>query len=107
MDPFIMLLAVPLALGIYLLASSRSDSRWQIARRYAGIFLIAFPIGGLAYLFAGIEIARARGVGHFFSVPFGGYVVTDSALALSLGCWVGIMFVLIALAFRKKLKRSA
>jgi hypothetical protein len=104
MDPFILLLALPLAIGIYLIASTGRGARWRLARNLIGIFLVAVPLGGLAYLFSGIWIARARGVGHFFSFPFGGYAVTDSALLSSLACWVGLVFVLLAVAFRGRLK---
>ena len=76
-----------------------------MVRNLAGFFLAALPVGGLAYLFSGIWIARARGVGHFFSVPFGGYAVTDSALLSSLACWVSLVFALLAIAFRGRLKR--
>jgi hypothetical protein len=106
LDPFILLLAVPVALGIFLVASTGRDSRWQVVRNLAGFILIAVPVGGLGYLFSGIWIARARGVGHFFSVPFGGYAVSDSALTSSLGCWVGLVFALLLFVFRRRLKRA-
>ncbi|HXH49271.1 MAG TPA: hypothetical protein VNM47_07985 [Terriglobia bacterium] len=105
MDPFILLLALPLAVGIYLIASTGRGARWRVARSLIGILLVAVPLGGLAYLFSGIWMARARGVGHFFSIPFGGYAVTDTALLSSLAFWVGLVFVLLAVAFRKRLKR--
>ena len=105
MDPFILLLAVPLSLGIFLIASTGRNARWQVVRNLAGFALVALPVGGLAYLLSGIWIARARGVGHFFSVPFGGYAVTDSAVSSSLGCWVGIAFLLLLIVFRGRLTR--
>ena len=106
LDPFILVLAVPLALGIFLVAATGRESRWRIARNLAGFALIAVPVGGLGYLFSGIWIARARGVGHFFSVPFGGYAVSDSALTSSLGCWVVLVFTLMLVVFRRRLKRT-
>jgi hypothetical protein len=106
MDPFILLLAAPIALGIFLIASTGRDARWGVARNLAGFVLVALPVGGLAYLFSGIWIARGRGVGHFFSVPFGGYAVTDNAVFLSLTCWVGLVFALLLVAFRRRLKRA-
>jgi hypothetical protein len=105
MDPFIMLLALPLAAGILLIATTGRNARWRMVRNMAGFFLVALPVGGLAYLFSGIWIARARGVGHFFSVPFGGYTVTDNAVFSSLTCWVGLVFALLFLAFRRRFKR--
>jgi len=106
MDPFILLLAVPLALGIFLVASTGHDARWRVARNLAGFVLVALPVGGLGYLFSGIWVARARGVGRFFSVPFGGYAVSDSALTSSLACWVGFVFALLLIVFRRRLKRA-
>jgi hypothetical protein len=105
MEPFILLLAVPLGVGIFLIASAGHDTRWRAARSRLGILLVAVPLGGLSYLFSGIWIARTRGVGHFYSVPFGGYAVSDSALISSLACWVSLVFVLLAIAFRRRLKR--
>ena len=107
MDPLILLLAVPLAFGIYLIASARTGSPWQVARNLSGALLISLPVGGLGYFFAGSWIARARGAGHFFSVPFGGYAVTDNAVLSSLACWIGLVFALLAVVFRRKLKRTS
>ena len=106
MDPIILILALPLAGGILLLAITGRSARWRTARNMAGFFLVAVPVGGIAYLFAGIWIARARGMGHFFSVPFGGYAVTDSALLSSLACWVGLVFALLVALFHRRFKRS-
>ncbi len=106
MDPFILLLAVPLALGIFLVASTGRGARWRVARNLSGFVLVALPVGVLGYLFSGIWIARALGIGHFFSVPFGGYAVSDSALTLSLGCWVALVFALLLMVFRRRLKRA-
>jgi len=64
------------------------------------------PVGGLAYLFSGIWIARARGVGHFFSMPFGGLMVTDNAIFGSLVGWVGLVFSLLVVVFYRRFKRS-
>jgi len=105
MDPLTALLLVPFAAGIYLIWTAKPNSRWRVARHYAGVFFTALPIGGLAYFFAGIEIARWRGVGHFFSVPFGGYAVSDSALLASLAGWVILLGALIELVLRGKVRR--
>jgi hypothetical protein len=105
MEPLIALLSVILAAGIYLIWSAKPHSRWRAARHFAGVFFVALPIGGLAYLFAGIEIARWRGVGHFFSVPFGGYAVSDSALLGSLASWVVLFSAMIKLVLRSKTRR--
>ena len=105
MDPFILLLALPLAGGILMIATAGGNARWRMARNLVGFFLVALPVGGLAYLFSGIWIARERGIGHFFSVPFGGYAVTDNAVSLSLACWVGLVFAVMFIGFRRRLKR--
>ena len=106
MDPFILILAALLALGIFLIATAGPNSRWRLLRTVIGMFVVALIAGGLGYLFSGIWIARARGVGHFFSVPFGGYAVSDSALSSSLACWVGFIFTVLALLFRRRFKRA-
>jgi hypothetical protein len=106
MDPLILILAAPMALGIFLIATAGPNSRWRAARTLIGIFLVALIAGGLGYFFSGIWIARARGVGHFFSVPFGGYAVSDSAVSSSLACWVGFVFTLLSLLFRRRFKRA-
>lgn len=106
MDPFIMLLAVPLVLGIFLVASTGRDARWRVPRNLAGFAFIALPVGGLGYLFSGIWIARPLGAGHFYSVPFGGYAVSDFAVLSSLGCWVGLEFALLLIVYRRRLQRA-
>ena len=106
MDPFILILALPFAGGILLLAITGRSARWRTARNVAGFFLVAVPVGGLAYLFSGILIAGVRGVGHFFSVPFGGYAVTDNAILASLICWVGLVFALLVVVFHRRFERS-
>lgn len=106
MDPFILMLALPMAVGILLIAITGRNARWRMVRNIAGFFLVAVPGGGLAYLFSGIWIARVRGAGHFFSVPFGGYTVTDSALLSSVICWVGLVFALLVALFRQRFRRS-
>ncbi len=106
MDPFFLLLAVPLGLGTFLVVSTGRGARWQVARNLSGFVLVALPVGGLGYLFSGIWIARESGIGHFFSVPFGGYAVSDFALTSSLGCWVAFVFVLLVMVFRRRLKRA-
>jgi ascorbate-specific PTS system EIIC-type component UlaA len=98
--PFSFLLAIPILLGIYLLSRGPSQSRWGMAGRVVGTFLLALPCGGLTYLFMGIEVARIRQVGHFYSVPFGGYAVSDRALALSLLAWTAVYFCIVALLIR-------
>lgn len=99
--PFSLLfLAILIVLGVWALVRGRSPSRWGMFWRILGAFLLAVPCGGFAYLFVGIGIARARHVGQFFSVPFGGYVVRDSAIAGSLLAWTALFFFLIALLFR-------
>jgi len=106
MGPFILIRALPFAGGILLLAITGGNARWRTARNVAGFFLVGVPVGGLAYLFSGIWIARARGVGHFFSMPFGGLMVTDNAIFGSLVGWVGLVFSLLVVVFYRRFKRS-
>ncbi len=107
MDPLGAILLLLLVAGGYLLRSAKPQARGRRVRQWVGTFFLALPIGALAYLFTGIEIARARGVGHFYSVPFGGYAVRDSALFASLMCWVALIFVLIAVVLRWRAKPQA
>jgi hypothetical protein len=107
MDPLLAIVLVILAAGVYLLWSAKPQARWRGGRHWVGIFFVALPTGALAYLFAGIEIARWKGVGHFYSVPFGGYAVRDSALLASFACWVALVFVIVAVVLRRREKPPA
>jgi hypothetical protein len=99
--PESLILVIPILLGVYLIARGRAQSRWAKFWQLLGSFFLAVPCGGLTYLFVGIGIARARNVGHFYSVPFGGYAVRDSALVSSLLAWTAGFFCVFALVIRK------
>ena len=88
---------LPMALiagGVYLAVTSRSETTW---RRRAGFLLIAVPAGVFVYIVAGIVAARIRGEGHFYSVPFGGYSVSnDTATVGSIVIWIAVVFFLLS-----------
>ena len=74
---------------------------WKGRRRLATV-LLAPGAGLLLYGVAGILLARLRGTGRFYSVPFGGERVTDGALLMSLLVWVGLMAGLVWRATRPR-----
>ena len=91
---------VLIATGIVLILKSRRGPTW---RRYLGIFLVSFPVGIFVYIIAGIAAAAIRGDGHFYSVPFGGYSVSDNlAIAVSIVIWMALVFFSLAVLLRRK-----
>jgi len=100
-DPFLLVLLFPVLLGIYLLVGRPARSRMAALWRFVGALLLAIPIAGILYLCLGIGIARARREGHFYSVPFGAYAVSDSAVVLSLSVWTILCFCLVLLLVNK------
>ena len=89
-----------IAAGIVLILKSRRESTW---RRYLGIVLVSFPAGIFVYIIAGIAAAAIRGDGHFYSVPFGGYSVSDNlAIGTSIVIWMALVFSSLAVLLRPK-----
>ncbi len=85
---------VLIAAGIVLRVKSRREATWQ---HYLGIFLVSFPVGIFVYIIAGIAAATIRGDGHFYSVPFGGYSVSDNlAIGVSIVIWMVMVFFILA-----------
>jgi hypothetical protein len=97
---YFVVLVLPIVLilaGIFLVIKSRKLSPPSSIRRYLGFALISLPMGVLACTIAGIVVARVRGDGHFYGVPFGGYSVSsDAADLISVLAWVGLIFVVLA-----------
>lgn len=84
--------------AMILITRGRSNSH-----RNFGFLLMAIPIGIIVYIVAGIAAARIRGEGHFYSVPFGGYTVSDNtAIGFSIVIWIGLVFALLAGLFRRR-----
>lgn len=91
---------VLIAAGIVLLVKSRREATWQ---HYLGILLVSFPVGIFVYIIAGIAAATIRGDGHFYSVPFGGYSVSDNlAIGVSIVIWIAMIFFILAGLLRLK-----
>ena len=91
---------VLIAAGIVLLVKSPREAT---GRRYLGMFLVSFPAGIFVYIVAGIVAAAIRGDGHFFSVPFGGYSVSDNfAIGTSILIWMALVFLALAVLLRPK-----
>ncbi len=89
-----------IAAGIVLVVKSRREAS---GRRYLGIFLVSFPVGIFVYIIAGIAAASMRGDGHFYSVPFGGYSVSDNlAIGVSIVIWVALVFLALTAVLRPK-----
>jgi hypothetical protein len=81
---------ISLSLIVVLLVAAITAIGIGFRQRWLAVSAPSVFFGGLSYFFVGMYTARIKGIGHFFSVPFGGYSVTDSAITLSLICWVGI-----------------
>jgi len=62
---------------------------------------MSLPMGSASYNLTGILVARIRGRGSFYSVPFGGYSVSnDAATLMSLLTWVAVVFVVLVCVYR-------
>jgi|SRR5215469_14246343 len=73
-----------------------------ISRR-PGLLLVALPSGILAYIIASVAGASLRGDGHFYSVPFGGYDLSNNtAIGASVLLWIGVVFGVLAVVLRIK-----
>jgi hypothetical protein len=89
-----------IAAGIILALKSPREAT---GRRYLGILLVSFPVGVFVYIVAGIAAAAIRGDGHFYSVPFGGYSVSDNfAIGASIVIWMILVFLILAGLLRPK-----
>ena len=85
--------------GIFILIKTHKAGPGSSFRRYLGISLVSLPAGIIAYIIAGIAAAALRGDGHFYSVPFGGYSVSNNAAILaSLLLWIGLIFIVLSAA---------
>ena len=90
--------ALLIAGGVLLITRGRTN-----AHRTFGFILMAIPIGIIVYIVAGIAAARMRGEGHFYSVPFGGFTISDNtAIGFSIVIWIGLVFLALAGLFRRR-----
>jgi hypothetical protein len=64
--------------------------------------LAALLVGPALYFVTGRELARVKGEGRFYSVPFGGDTVDDAAIVGSAAVWMVGAFVLAWLAVRPR-----
>ena len=96
--PFLLIIA-----GILFVIKARKAGPGSSTRRYLGISLVSLPLGIIVYIIAGIVAAAMRGDGHFYSVPFGGYSVSNNAAdIISVLIWVGLIFVVLAGVLRPR-----
>jgi hypothetical protein len=58
-------------------------------------------LGCLSYFTIGASIARWRGIGRFYSIPFGRDRISDLDLLFSALVWMLLWLLLLALIFRK------
>jgi len=96
-----LLSAIPISLLLLFGVAVLAAVCYVAGLRRTGIILGSTLLACITYLAVGIAIPRFVHVGHFFSVPFGGYHVTDSRILLSLLFWL----VLYVLAFNLVLAR--
>jgi hypothetical protein len=89
--------------GILLVIKARKAGPGSSIRRYLGISFVSLPLGIILYIISGIVAATMRGDGHFYSVPFGGYSVSNNAADLiSVLIWVALVFVVLAGLLRSR-----
>ena len=75
----------------------------RVIWRRLGLLLVALPSGILAYIIASVAGASLRGDGHFYSVPFGGYDLSNNtAVGASVLLWIGAVFGVLAFVLRFK-----
>ena len=91
------------AAGVTLVIKSRGATNVSNAKFYTGIFLLSLPLGVIVYIVSGIIAAHVRGDGHFYSVPFGGYTVSNNAaLITSTVIWIAVVFFCLAAILRPR-----
>lgn len=89
--------------GIVLMIKARRAGPGASVRRYLGISFVSLPVGIFVYILAGIVAASMRGDGHFYSVPFGGYSVSNNtALLASVLVWIAVVFLALVAVFRPR-----
>ena len=87
--------------GFILMAKSRIPTRRSAAKHYLGVVLASLAVGIAAYNLTGILVARFRGNGRFYSLPFGGYSMSNgAAIFVSLLIWIALVFVIFVGVFR-------
>jgi hypothetical protein len=87
--------------GFALMAKSRLPTPNSTAKHYLGTVLISLSLGIAAYKITGIVVARFRGNGNFYRLPFGGYTGSNNAaILLDLLIWVALVFVISVGVFR-------
>lgn len=75
--------------ALFLAGAVTARGRW--AHLFGGA--LAFPVALLTYGILGIGIARIIGIGHFYSVPFGGERIHDWHIVVSVAFWTCIWAV--------------
>ena len=96
--PFLILLT-----AFILILKARKGGPGSSLKRYVGISLAALPAGIITYIIAGIAAAAIRGEGHFYSIPFGGYSVSDNtAIGISILLWIALVFTVLAFVLRPR-----
>lgn len=92
-----------IAAAIILILRARKGGRGSSANHYLGISLASLPVGVIAYIIAGVVAAAVRGEGHFFSVPFGGFRLSDNtAVGTSILFWIGLVFSVLVFVLRPR-----
>lgn len=73
-----------------------------VGLRRTGILLGATLLACVTYLALGIVVPRVVRAGHFVSIPFGGYQLSDSRILLSLLFWLVLYAVALGLLVRRR-----
>src|SRR5882672_10648737 len=80
---------------------------WVNGRRWMVLIFGSIPGMFFTYYFVGKGMAKAIGHGRFYSLPFGGFKLTDASVLPSLGFWfVAWIIILFLLTRGLKMPRS-
>jgi len=84
---------VLLGFMIILAAAALTAAGVGLRQRWIVVAVPSVLFGGLSYFFISVYAARFKGVGRFYSLPFGGYTVDDFSIAASTLFWAGVWAV--------------
>lgn len=89
---------ISLTFVIFILVAAMTAVGIAFRNRWLTVSVPAALLGAVSYFMAGIYAAQLKGAGRFYSVPFGGYAVSnDWNLFASTLFWVGIWAVVLHL----------
>ncbi len=84
---------------VFVLVAAMTDVGIAYRSRWLTVSVPAALLGAVSYFMAGIYAAKLKGAGKFYSIPFGGYDISnDWNLFASTLFWVGLWVLVLHLA---------